>query len=94
MRVAVWNRGCEDLWGLRADEATGAPLTSLDIGLPMDSVLPLIGTAFVDPDSVGETVVDVVNRRGRSIRLRVTCSSFRTVESGVHGAMLMMEVLA
>ena len=23
MRVVVWNRGCEELWGLRADETTG-----------------------------------------------------------------------
>jgi two-component system CheB/CheR fusion protein len=65
----------------------------LDIGLPMDSVRPLIGTAFVDPESVDETVVDVVNRRGRSIRLRVTCSSFRATQSSVQGAMLMMDVL-
>jgi two-component system CheB/CheR fusion protein len=93
MRVVVWNRGSEELWGLRAQETTGTPLTSLDIGLPMDSVRPLIGTAFVDPDSVGETVVDVVNRRGRSIRLRVTCSAFRATESGVQGALLLMEAL-
>jgi two-component system CheB/CheR fusion protein len=66
----------------------------LDIGLPMDAVRPLIGTAFVDPDSVGETTVDVVNRRGRTIRLRVTCSSFRASNSGVKGALLLMEALA
>ncbi|HEV7419117.1 MAG TPA: CheR family methyltransferase [Mycobacterium sp.] len=94
MRVVVWNSGCEELWGLRADETTGVPLTSLDIGLPMDAVRPLIGTAFVDPDSVGETTVDVVNRRGRTIRLRVTCSSFRASNSGVKGALLLMEALA
>jgi two-component system, chemotaxis family, CheB/CheR fusion protein len=93
MRVVVWNRGCEELWGLRSDETTGVPLTQLDIGLPMDSVRPLIGAAFVDPDSVDETTVDVVNRRGRSIRLRVTCSSFRATQSGVQGALLLMEVL-
>jgi two-component system CheB/CheR fusion protein len=94
MRVVVWNSGCEELWGLRADETAGVPLTSLDIGLPMDAVRPLIGTAFVDPDSVGETTVDVVNRRGRTIRLRVTCSSFRASNSGVKGALLLMEALA
>jgi two-component system CheB/CheR fusion protein len=94
MRVVVWNSGSEELWGLRTSETTGTPLTSLDIGLPMDAVLPLIGTAFVDPDSVGETIVDVVNRRGRNIRLRVTCSSFRASDSGVTGALLLMEVLA
>lgn len=30
MRVVVWNRGCEELWGLRSDETVGAALTSLD----------------------------------------------------------------
>src|SRR6059036_2689280 len=33
MRVIVWNRGCEDLWGLRSDEVVGQSLVSLDIGL-------------------------------------------------------------
>ena len=66
MRVVVWNRGCEDLWGLRSDETVGALLTSLDIGLPMDSVRPLIGNAFVDPDNPAESLVQAVNRRGRA----------------------------
>ncbi|OBF53262.1 chemotaxis protein CheR [Mycobacterium sp. 852002-50816_SCH5313054-b] len=93
MRVVVWNRGCEDLWGLRADEATGTRLTGLDIGLPLDSVRPLIGNAFVDPDSSGETVVDAVNRRGRPARVRVVCTSFRSAEGTVGGALMLMEVL-
>lgn len=93
MRVVVWNRGCEELWGLRADETTGAALTSLDIGLSMDSVRPLIGSAFVDPESKGETVVEAVNRRGRPARVRVTCTSFRAPDGGVGGALLLMEVV-
>ena len=96
MRVVVWNRGCEELWGLRADETTGTPLTSLDIGLSIESVRPLIGNAFVDGDSAGETVVDAVNRRGRPARVRVTCSSFRTTDDGIDGiggAVLLMEVV-
>jgi two-component system CheB/CheR fusion protein len=93
MRVVVWNHGCEELWGLRADEATGSALTALDIGLPIESVRPLIGTAFVDPDSFGETVVDAVNRRGRPTRVRVTCATFRTTEGSVGGALLLMEVV-
>lgn len=75
-KVILWNRGCEVLWGLRADETTGTRLTSLDIGLPLDTVRPLIGNAFVDPESAGETVVDPVNRRGRPARVRITCTSF------------------
>jgi two-component system CheB/CheR fusion protein len=93
MRVVVWNRGCEDLWGMRADEATGTRLTGLDIGLPMDTVRPMIGNAFVDPDGAVETQVEAVNRRGRQTRVRVTCSSFRTGEGAVGGALLLMEVL-
>lgn len=93
MRVVVWNRGCEELWGLRSDETAGARLTALDIGLPLDTVRPLIGNAFVDPDSSGEVVVDALNRRGRNARVRVTCASFRAADGTVGGALLLMEVL-
>jgi two-component system CheB/CheR fusion protein len=91
MHVVVWNRHCEDLWGLRADETVGTPLTSLDIGLPLDRVRPLIGNAFVDGGDAGEVVVDAVNRRGRAARIRVTCAAFRSPEGSVKGALLLME---
>ncbi|MFN3006758.1 CheR family methyltransferase [Mycolicibacterium wolinskyi] len=91
MRVVVWNRHCEDLWGLRADETTGKTLTSLDIGLPLDSVRPLLGNAFVDSEQTGETVVDAVNRRGRPTRVRVTCTAFRSGDGSLRGALLLME---
>lgn len=93
MRVVVWNRGCEDLWGLRADETIGKKLTALDFGLPVEDVRPLIGNAFVDPDSSGEAVVDAVNRRGRPTRVRVRCTSFPDPDGGVGGSLLLMEVL-
>ena len=94
MRVLVWNRGSEELWGLRAEETVGSPLSSLDMGLPLDDVKPLIGKAFVDADSTGETVVDAVNRRGRQAKVRVTCAAFRSPEGTANGALLLMEVLA
>jgi two-component system, chemotaxis family, CheB/CheR fusion protein len=92
MRIAVWNRGCEELWGLRSDETKGATLNSLDIGLPMDDVRRLIGNAFVDPDQPGESVIEAVNRRGRATRVRITCTGFQSSrESAVTGALLLME---
>jgi two-component system, chemotaxis family, CheB/CheR fusion protein len=91
MRVVSWNRGCEELWGLRAEETTGAALTGLDFGLPMDAIKPLIGNAFVDPEATGEATVQAVNRRGRHIDVRVTCTSFRSAEGTVNGALLLME---
>lgn len=93
MRVLVWNRGCEELWGLRADETAGVPLGSLDIGLPLAEIKPLIGKAFVDSDTTGETVVDAVNRRGRPTKVRVMCTAFRAAEGTVDGALLLMEML-
>ncbi|MBV9089506.1 MAG: PAS domain-containing protein [Mycobacteriaceae bacterium] len=92
MRVTLWNRGCEELWGLRAEEAEGALLNSLDIGLPMEPVKPLIGNAFVDPDTTADAVLEAVNRRGRETRIRVTCTGFRS-DGRVNGALLLMEVL-
>jgi two-component system, chemotaxis family, CheB/CheR fusion protein len=92
MRVMVWNHGCEQLWGLRSDEATGTVFTTLDIGLPMAEVRPLIGNAFVDPDGTREVVVDAVNRRGRPTKVRVTCTGFRSDAGAVNGALLLMEV--
>lgn len=91
MRVVEWNRGCEELWGLRSDEAVGLPITALDIGLPLDSVKPLIGNAFVDPEATGQTLVEAVNRRGRRTEIRVTCTSFRATGGAVSGALLLMD---
>lgn len=93
MKVILWNRECEELWGPRADETIGARLSSLDIGLPLEGVRSLIGNAFVDPESSGEVVVEAVNRRGRPTRVRVTCTAFRSAEKTDGGALLLMEVL-
>lgn len=92
MRVVLWNRGCEELWGLRADETDGVPLTSLDMGLPMVDIKPLVGKAFVEPDSTEEAVIEAVTRRGRSARIRVTSTGFRSSGNSVNGALLLMEV--
>jgi two-component system CheB/CheR fusion protein len=94
MRVVVWNRACEELWGLRADETIGTVLTSLDIGLPLREVKPLIGKAFVDPDSIGDAIVDAVNRRGRKTRVHITCTAFHSSQDSVNGALLLMEILS
>ncbi|SHT84762.1 CheR methyltransferase SAM binding domain-containing protein [Mycobacteroides abscessus subsp. abscessus] len=93
MRVVMWNRGSEELWGLRSDETQGVLITSLDMGLPLDEIRPMIGHAFVDPDSSGQVVVNAVTRRGRSAQIRVTCSSFKSQDDSLRGALLLMEVV-
>lgn len=91
IRVIAWNRGCEDMWGLRSGEAVGKPLGQLDIGIPVDDLKPLIGNAFVDADAAGEISLEAVNRRGRTVTVRVVCSSFRGIEGSANGALLLME---
>src|SRR6195952_51100 len=90
-RVVVWNAAAAELWGVRADEVTGAALTQLDIGLPMDDIKPMIGNAFVDADSEGTTIVEAVNRRGRTVRLRILCTAFVSATGAITGALLLME---
>ncbi|HEX2212732.1 MAG TPA: PAS domain-containing protein, partial [Mycobacterium sp.] len=89
-RVVVWNRACEDLWGLRSLETVGTSLTALDIGLPLGDVKTLLGRALVDRDTTGEVTVDAVNRRGRPTRIRLTCQAFASGES-INGALLLMQ---
>ena len=92
MRVLVWNRGCEELWGLRSDETRGQSLTSLDMNLPLDHVRPLIDIALADPNKSSEIVVEAVNRRGRLTRVRLTLNAFREPpDEAVNGAVILME---
>ena len=94
MRIVLWNRGSEDLWGLRSVEVVGAPLASLDIGLPLTDINPLIGRILVEPGTVENTAVDAVNRRGKQVRIRVTCSAFGYNGNSASGALLAMDVNA
>ncbi|MDT5071458.1 MAG: two-component system, chemotaxis family, CheB/CheR fusion protein [Mycobacterium sp.] len=94
MRVVEWNRGSEELWGLRSAETLGVSLTSLDIGLPITELKSLIGNAFVDAEAIGEVRVTAINRRGKQIELRVTCTSFRSAEGFIGGALLLTEEAA
>jgi two-component system CheB/CheR fusion protein len=91
MRILAWNRGAEDLWGLRQEEARGEHLLNLDIGLPLAELRPIVRNALAD--TAFETVIhlEAVNRRGRSVRVRVVCGSLRNPSGIVQGAILVME---
>ncbi|MDB4949114.1 MAG: methyltransferase, CheR-type with sensor [Gemmatimonadetes bacterium] len=91
LRVRVWNRKAEDLWGLRADEVDGHPVLNLDIGLPMDGLKATIRAALDGRVEPHEVVLDATNRRGRAIRCRVTGTPLTTKDREVRGAILLME---
>ncbi len=91
MRVIVWNRGSEEMWGLRRDEADGQHLLNLDIGLPLAELRPLVRSALVDADSIGEVTIAAVNRRGRKVSVRVVASPLRGRNGDTDGAILVLE---
>jgi two-component system, chemotaxis family, CheB/CheR fusion protein len=55
---------------------------NLDIGLPLEEVIPLLRSTIAD-GSVQEAVLDATNRRGRAIRCRVRTSPLRSAGGGL-----------
>jgi two-component system CheB/CheR fusion protein len=91
MRILAWNRGAEDLWGLRQEEAKGEHLLNLDIGLPLPELRPAVRSALSDVAFDTALHLQAVNRRGRQVDVRVICGSLRTPAGVVQGAILVME---
>lgn len=92
LHVQVWNEQAQELWGLRRDEAVGQHFLNLDIGLPTDQLRPLIRHTLGGEDGPHEIVVKAVNRRGRTIALRVLSSPLVGAQApGPVGVILTME---
>jgi two-component system CheB/CheR fusion protein len=91
LNVLVWNHRAEDLWGLRADEVQGKGLLNLDIGLPVQELRGLVRAALAGESGRAEVVLDAVNRRGKKIKCRVTCSPLVMPGKKRDGVILMME---
>lgn len=91
MRVLAWNRHAEDLWGPRQDETVGQHFLNLDIGLPTQNLRPLIRHTLAGQTGPHEMVLPAVNRRGRSILVRVAGSPLSGTDGKASGAILVME---
>ncbi|RJP75256.1 MAG: PAS domain-containing protein [Candidatus Zixiibacteriota bacterium] len=91
--ILDWNVKAADLWGLRAEEAVGKSLLALDIGLPVDQLQEPVQKYFKGEDGNPDVTLDAVNRRGRSIRVAVTCTMRLGPEGERQGAVLMIEEL-
>ncbi len=94
MRVLVWNHRAEDLWGVRQDEVQGKHLFNLDIGMPVDQILPALRAVLSDEtaDPAGQALfLEANDRRGRQISCRVTCNPLLGSDQQVRGAIVVME---
>ena len=89
--VRLWNGQAEEIWGLRADEALGQRLASLDIGLPVAQLADHVRAFLSGKAEVSGEVIAATNRRGKSIHCRITCT-LRLDDAGARqGVVLVME---
>ncbi|HYX62724.1 MAG TPA: CheR family methyltransferase [Burkholderiales bacterium] len=89
--VLVWNERAYDLWGLRSEEVQSKSLLNLAIGLPVKELRDVIRSVLSGDVDHKEIVLDAVNRRGKNIKCRVTCTPLLTSGKQRDGAILLME---
>jgi two-component system CheB/CheR fusion protein len=92
-KILVWNDQANELWGLRADEVIGRHLLGLDIGLPVEKLKQPLRECLAGNRDYIELDLAATNRRGRSIRCRVTCSPLLGPQQQMRGVIVMMEDL-
>jgi two-component system CheB/CheR fusion protein len=90
--VRIWNRRAEDLWGLRAEETVGSAFQNLDIGLPVERLKTPLRACMDGSSDCEQVTLEAVNRRGRTIQCRVTCTPFAGIDRRVRGAVVVMDV--
>ena len=93
LTVRVWTRQAQNLWGLRHDETVGHHLLNLDSGLPTAQLHPWLRAVIAgqEPAVVGQRL-RAVDRRGRTIDLRITVSALQADgDVSPTGALLLME---
>jgi len=83
----------EDLWGLRQDEAIGQHLLALDIGLPLEHLQPTL-KAVLAAQPGAEVELAAVNRRGKSVRVRVGATPLAEGRAEPTGSVLVMHLLS
>jgi two-component system CheB/CheR fusion protein len=91
LKVHIWNKKAEDLWGLRAEEVQGQFFLNLDFGLPIEQLKGVMRAVVAGEVESQEVILDATNRRGRTIRCRVTCTPLLGLNKGIQGGILLME---
>jgi two-component system CheB/CheR fusion protein len=91
LRITAWNSHAFDLWGLHSDEVQGQHLANLDLGLPVDELLPTVRSVIGGDGEPEQLVVHARTRRGKEIECRIRCSQLLGPDHAVAGAIILME---
>ena len=91
LKVEMWSSRAQDLWGARADEVEGRNLLTLDIGLSVEQLRETIGACLAGQSAPGKLTLDAVNRRGKAIRCKISCTPLEDPAGEIRGAILFTE---
>lgn len=72
LRVTVWNRQAQELWGVRREEAEQVHFFSLDIGLPLPEIAHAMRACLAGTIDRHEVILPALNRRGRAIACKIS----------------------
>ncbi|WP_410666161.1 CheR family methyltransferase [Amycolatopsis sp. lyj-84] len=86
LRVRSWNRGAEELWGLRAGEVYLEEFFALDFGLPTTGFRDVVELCNETGQRAAQVEIDAVDRKGRPLVASVSCSPL----SGPGGGVVLM----
>ena len=89
--VQVWSQQAEELWGLRETETVGQHILNLDSGLPIEDLHPRLRKIVTgqDAEAISPQTVTSINRRGRTVELRMTVTGM-TDGAGPRGRALVL----
>jgi two-component system, chemotaxis family, CheB/CheR fusion protein len=88
--ITMWSRDAEEMWGLRSPEARGQALEGLDIGLPVEELMPSIRRVLARKSPREQVALRATNRRGKGILCAVSVGPLGS-DGRVLGAILLME---
>jgi two-component system CheB/CheR fusion protein len=91
LNILVWNRGAENLWGLRESEVRGKHFLGLDIGLPVERLKQPIRQCINGAKERVDLRLEAVNRRGKGITCHIWASPLLSRADKIHGVVLSME---
>jgi two-component system CheB/CheR fusion protein len=69
----------------------GRSLLNLDIGLPVGQLRDAVRPCLAGDHDHQELVLDAINRRGKKIKCRITCSPLVSASKKREGVILLME---
>jgi len=90
LRVQVWNKQMEELWGLRENEVLQRTLFNLDIQLPVDQLTGTIRKSLTGAAPKQNVNLRAINRRGREFDCLIFCAPLKDKQQNIKGVVIEM----